>query len=95
MVRTDQGGLRRKSLGDDAVILTALYYASAVTFVGAAAALRWAMPSVLEGTPFLAFYPAVVAAAMLGGFGPGVVATVGSLLCYALWFDRTPAHTFR
>lgn len=95
MVRTDQGGLRRKSLGDDAVILTALYYASAVTFVGAAAALRWAMPSVLEGTPFLAFYPAVVAAAMLGGFGPGVVATVGSILCYALWFDPTPAHPFR
>jgi len=70
----------------------ALRYALAVAFVGAAVALRTAIPGVLEGTPFLAFYPAVVAAAMFGGFGPGFIATLGSTLCYALWFDPTPDH---
>ena len=45
----------------------------------------------LARTPFLAFYPAVVAAAVLGGFGPGIVATAVSALCYMLWFcSRIP-----
>jgi hypothetical protein len=40
--------------------------------------------------PFLAFYPAFVAAAGLGGFGPGLLAAVISLLFVTLLFDSTP-----
>ncbi len=90
-MRTDEAVMRHGWLGGDAPIRTALHYALAVALVCAAAALRWALPVVLEETPFLAFYPAVVAAAMFGGFGPGVVATFGTTLCYVLWFDPTPS----
>ena len=62
----------------------------AIVFVSLAALLRWTLPGVLARTPFLAFYPAVVAAAMLGGFGPGMVATAVSALCYMLWFAPDP-----
>jgi two-component system CheB/CheR fusion protein len=67
-----------------------LRYAVAVIAVAAAALLRWAWPGVLAETPYLAFYPAVVAAAAFGGLGPGVAATIGVLLCVGLLFDRTP-----
>ena len=45
---------------------------------------------VLAGTPYLAFYPAVVAVAGFCGMGPGLLATVGTLLCVDLVFDATP-----
>ena len=65
-------------------------YVSGIVLTSLAALLRWALPGVLSATPFLAFYPAVVAAAMLGGFGPGMVATVASTVCYMLWFAPDP-----
>lgn len=63
-----------------------LRYALAVAVVAAAALLRWAFPGILAGTPFLAFYPAVVAAAIFGGFWPGLLATIGSALCVDVLF---------
>ncbi len=56
----------------------------AIGLVSLAALVRWAVPGVLAATPFLAFYPALVVAAMLGGFGPGLTATAASTLCYVL-----------
>jgi signal transduction histidine kinase len=82
--------MRHGRVGESAATWRSLHYALALCSVGLAAALTWAFPQVLAGTPFLAFYPAVVVAAMFGGFGPGVVATLSSSLCYALWFDPTP-----
>ncbi|MFB3903217.1 MAG: PAS domain S-box protein [Acidobacteriota bacterium] len=73
---------------------TALLHVLAAAFVSVAAVVRWLLPDVLGDTPFLAFYPAVVASAMLGGFGPGVAATLGATLCYLLWFDPDPGTTF-
>jgi len=64
-------------------------YALAVAFTALASLMRWALPEVLTGTPYLAFYPAVVAAAGLFGMGPGVAATVASLLCVHLLFGTT------
>lgn len=52
--------------------------------------VRWGMPKVLESTHFLAFYPVVVFAAMLGGFGPGVLAIALSWVSVSLFFDYTP-----
>jgi len=95
LVRTNGAGMQHERLGGITATQAAWRYALALAFVCAAAALRWAMPGVLEGTPFLAFYPAVVAGAMVGGFGPGVVATLASVLCYIVWFDPTPGHPFR
>jgi hypothetical protein len=54
------------------------YYGLALLLVAAAAALRWALPEVLGPTPFLAFYLAWVGAAVFGGLGPGLLATVAS-----------------
>jgi len=65
-------------------------YGIAIAVTSLAALLRWALPAALEPTPFLVFYPALVAAAMLGGFGPGMVATAASSLCYILWLDPDP-----
>jgi PAS domain S-box-containing protein len=55
-------------------------YGVMVCAVAASALLRWLMPDVLSRAPYLGFYPAVVIAAILGGVGPGLVATFGSLL---------------
>ena len=60
-------------------------YTLAVSATALAALLRAAFPGPLTETPFLAFYPAVAIAAMRG-FGPGMLATIASSLCYALWF---------
>lgn len=65
-------------------------YAMAFLFTALAALVRVALPGVLTGAPYLSFYPMVVAAAALGGFGPGLLAAVGSFLCVDLLFDATP-----
>ena len=69
------------------------YYALALLFVAAAAALRWALPEVLGSTPFLAFYLAWVGAAAFGGLGPGLLATVASWCCAQWLFGFTPGQT--
>jgi len=83
-----------RSLGKGAVSSMAFRYAFTLALVAAAGMLRWVLPQVLEETPFLAFYPAVVAAAIIGGFGPGLVATFASALCYALLFNPTPGGSY-
>jgi signal transduction histidine kinase/ActR/RegA family two-component response regulator len=65
-------------------------YAVALGVVFLAVLMRCALPGVLTATPFLAFYPAVAAAAILGGFGPGMLATLLTAFCYMFWFDPTP-----
>jgi PAS domain S-box-containing protein len=65
-------------------------YALSVLLVLAAALVRWWLPGVLRSFPFLAFYPVLVFAAALGGFGPGLLATVLSWLCVTYFFDSTP-----
>ncbi len=65
------------------------HYTLALLFVAAAATLRWALPDALGPTPFLAFYLAWVGAAVFGGAGPGLLATVASWLCIDVLFDPT------
>jgi PAS domain S-box-containing protein len=65
-------------------------YVFALAIVLASSAIRWCLPGVLGPTPFLAFYPAVVIAAALGGFGPGLLATIVSWFSVAYFFDVTP-----
>ena len=67
-------------------------YLVSILFVAAAVLLRVAMPSVLRGAPYLAFYPACVFAATVGGFGPGLLAVISSWLCVELVFDATPGR---
>ncbi len=66
-------------------------YGMAVALVAVSCVLRWTLPEVLTGT-YLPFYPAVAAAAMLGGFGPGMLATILSLVSSDILFDNTPGH---
>jgi len=53
-------------------------YLAAITVVGAAAVLRLALQASVgpELPPFLTFYPAVMIAALMLGFGPGLLASV-------------------
>jgi K+-sensing histidine kinase KdpD len=55
-------------------------YGLALLAVTLAAILRLLIPDVLSRAPYLGFYPAVVVAAILGGLGPGLLATFGSML---------------
>ncbi|MEN6448900.1 MAG: PAS domain S-box protein [Thermoguttaceae bacterium] len=65
----------------------------------AAVAVAWAAHrglTLLVGPglpPYLTFYPAVMVAALVGGIGPGVVATVAAALVVAYWI-LPPAGTF-
>jgi len=68
-----------------------LRYFLAIALTALAACLRWALPDLLaHTTPYLAFYLAVLAAAVLGGAGPGLLATLGSALCIARLFAAAP-----
>ncbi len=59
-------------------------YMFALGLVGAGVLLCLSIPQVLAPRPFLAFWPMVVAAAQVGGIGPGLLATVASALCVHL-----------
>ena len=65
-------------------------YLLALLFVAAAVLLRWAASDILRETPYLAFFPACVFAAILGGFWPGMLAFVSSWLCERLLFESRP-----
>jgi PAS domain S-box-containing protein len=60
-------------------------YGVAVLAVAVATAARWGIGSyTMEGTPFITYYPAIVIVALIGGFWPGVLATVSSAIL--AWF---------
>jgi hypothetical protein len=48
-------------------------YVAAIAFVGIATALQWLGRDLYQGTPFLAAYPAVVLAGLLGGYRAGLL----------------------
>lgn len=55
--------------------------------------LRWALPGVFIQTPYLAFLPAVVVAAILGGLGPGLTASAICVFLASFLFPLgTPDH---
>jgi K+-sensing histidine kinase KdpD len=62
--------------------------------IGAALLTRWSLWSLLgPELPFLLLWPAVMVCAWLGGFGPGVLATLLSLAA-ADFLLLEPAGTF-
>src|SRR5215467_11575153 len=69
-------------------------YGTAVLAVALATLLRWAVTDyAMEGIPFITYYPAIIIATLLGGFWPGVLATLWSGLI--AWFVFIPpAFTF-
>ena len=56
-------------------------YLFALGLVGVCVLLCLGIPNVMAPRPFLAFWPVVVVAAEFGGIGPGLFATVASMLC--------------
>jgi PAS domain S-box-containing protein len=52
-------------------------YSIAVTAVALATLVRWIVGGqVIEGLPFITYYPAIIIATLFGGFWPGLLATV-------------------
>jgi PAS domain-containing protein len=67
-----------------------LGYGLAVFAVGFAILVRWVAGTVLlEGLPFITFYPAILIATFFGGLGPGIAAL--ALSSTAAWFLFLPA----
>ena len=66
-------------------------YGVIVLITTAAAVLRWGLEREFGNLPiFLTFYPAVIISALIGGVGPGLIATVvGTLISDILlaWLD--------
>lgn len=73
--------LRRHSLGA---------YGLALLCAGAAGALRIAIDPYVPGIHFLTFFPAIVVAAALGGFGAGLLCIVLSVIAAVLF--QLPPH---
>jgi len=71
---------------------TVARYTTALVLVAGAAALRSGMPDILADTPFLAFYPAVILAAIFGGLGPGLLAALATTLCMDVLFIPPAGH---
>src|SRR4051794_6989305 len=68
-------------------------YAVAVAGVMAMVLLRWALhPVTGPYSPVLTLYFAVMAAAWWGGFGPGLLAVVLSILAADMFFIGTPGQ---
>ena len=61
-------------------------YTLAVVGVGVAALVRWTLLRFVGDLPYLTFYPAVFVAALIGGTGPGVLATILSALAADMFF---------
>ena len=69
----------------------ALGYSLALSFVAVAFAVRLLLSSSLQHqAPYLFFAPAMLAAAALGGFGPGIAATALSLVLGFAFFASFP-----
>jgi PAS domain S-box-containing protein len=59
--------------------------------VALATLARWLIGEVIEGAPFITFFPAVVVAALVGGFWPGILATVlSSIIAWFMFLPPTP-----
>ncbi|RYG96178.1 MAG: DUF4118 domain-containing protein, partial [Alphaproteobacteria bacterium] len=68
-------------------------YFLAVLFSGLALWVRFELGAALDGFPFLTFFVAVLFSALLGGFGPGILAALLSGLL-AQYFLIDPTNTF-
>jgi PAS domain S-box-containing protein len=64
-----------------------LRYAAALAAVGAGLLVRLGLTALVgEGLPtYITFYPVIMAVALLGGFGPGLVATAATALTVDYW----------
>lgn len=72
----------------------AVAYAMAVGGVGLAGALRYALQGLLlDDSPFATFYPAILIAAVSGGFWPGTLATLLSVVT-AWYLFVAPTFSF-
>ena len=70
-------------------------YVVAITFVITAAAVRLAFLQVLgTSSYFISFYPAVMLAALYGGFGPGMIGALASALLTDYFMARPAGRLF-
>lgn len=71
-----------------------LRYTAAAVAVGAAAGLRWLCTEWLGPglATYVTFFPAMMAVALLAGFGPGLLATVLSVFAVRIWLLPPTGH---
>jgi PAS domain S-box-containing protein len=67
-------------------------YGIAICAVAVATGIRWLLGGwLLDGLPFITFYPAIIVATLIGGLWPGVLATILSSM--AAWYLFLPAES--
>jgi PAS domain S-box-containing protein len=64
-------------------------YVATFAAVAAATLVRWLVSgAIVEGVPFITYYPAIIIAALIGGLWPGILATVLSVVI--AWYLYLP-----
>ena len=64
-------------------------YVATFAAVAAATLVRWLVSGeIVEGVPFITYYPAIIIAALIGGLWPGILATVLSVVI--AWYLYLP-----
>jgi PAS domain S-box-containing protein len=63
-------------------------YGTAVGLVAAAILVRWSVGGNVEGVPFITYYPAIIAATLIGGLWPGILSIV--LSAVTAWYLFLP-----
>jgi len=85
IIRLISGGPKVLSLGSRYLIAGGL--------TGLAVAVRFAIAPQDAGIPFVTFFPAATLAALIGGFGPGMLATALGAVA-AMYFFLAPINSF-
>jgi two-component sensor histidine kinase len=67
-----------------------LGFGAAIVLIAAATALQWWGRDFYRGAPFLTIYPAVMTAAFIGGYRPGLLAA--ALAGLSQWYFFIPGH---
>ncbi|MDA8232689.1 MAG: HAMP domain-containing sensor histidine kinase [Magnetospirillum sp.] len=70
-----------------------IHYVVAVVLVLVAIALRMALAPQTGGIPFVTFFPMIALAALIGGFGPGMLVTIAGAGASLLWFYPPRVYT--
>lgn len=68
-------------------------YAIAIVFTAAGLLLRFLIAPQKDGMPYVTFFPAATLAALTGGIGPGIAATIGGAILADYYFIP-PLNTF-
>ena len=94
MLNRERRAVSRLTAGGPLVLSLGARYLVAVGLTGLALTLRFLIAPQDSGIPFVTFFPAATLAALIGGLGPGMVATALGAMS-AVFFFMAPFNEFK